>query len=95
MAASRLHCWMCGTTFYGRADARYCRGACRQKAYRAAVVRRAAAMTVPKPELGSTAAQARQTVQQARAARRRAGAARRAAAKTLAEVARQSKPKPQ
>jgi hypothetical protein len=35
MAASRLQCFMCGTVFYGRADARYCCGACRQKAHRA------------------------------------------------------------
>jgi len=26
---------MCGAVFYGRADARYCCGACRQKAHRA------------------------------------------------------------
>ena len=33
MAAFRRYCWECGTAFYGRADARYCRGGCRQKAY--------------------------------------------------------------
>ena len=86
MAAARMHCRVCGTTFYGRADARYCCGACRQKAHRARTARRAADKTVPKPELGNTAAQARQTRQHARAVRERAATVRRAAADTRAKV---------
>jgi hypothetical protein len=44
MAALRLQCFMCEAVFYGRADARYCCGACRQKAHRvrARVARRTA-----------------------------------------------------
>jgi hypothetical protein len=34
MAASKRTCVVCSTSFYGRADARYCSDACRQKTYR-------------------------------------------------------------
>ena len=71
---------MCGTTFYGRTDARYCGGACRQKAYRAAAARRAVDQTLPAPLLGSTIAQARQTRQGARQTRQEARATRTSAA---------------
>lgn len=37
MAACRLRCCVCGTRFYGRSDARYCCGGCRQRAYRARI----------------------------------------------------------
>jgi hypothetical protein len=67
---------MCGITFYGRADARYCCGACRQKAYRKHTARRAALATVPRPRTSLTAAQARQIRQQARAMRENAVAMR-------------------
>ena len=60
---------MCGIMFYGRADARYCTRACRQRAYRERTARRAALETVPRPRLGDAAAQARRIRQQARAAR--------------------------
>jgi hypothetical protein len=60
---------MCGIMFYGRADARYCTKACRQRAYRERTARRAALETVPRPRLGDAAAQSRRIRQQARAAR--------------------------
>jgi hypothetical protein len=50
MASRRLRCWECGIAFYGRADAHYCGGACRQKAHRSRTRRRAAEKTVPKPQ---------------------------------------------
>ncbi|UXA19005.1 hypothetical protein [Mycobacterium sp. SMC-4] len=34
MGVSRLSCWECGLTFFGRTDARYCCAACKQRAYR-------------------------------------------------------------
>lgn len=86
MAACRLQCWVCGIAFYGRADARYCCGACRQKAYKARIAHRAAVETVLRPEVANTVAETRQIRQQARAVRERAGAVRRAAAKTRAEL---------
>jgi hypothetical protein len=88
MTISRLQCWWCGITFYGRGDARYCCGACRQKAYRGRTARRVAVEAVPAPKLGKTRADARQTRQKARAARERAAAARRTAADTLATLDR-------
>ncbi|HZE16086.1 MAG TPA: hypothetical protein VE197_10470 [Mycobacterium sp.] len=48
----------CGVAFYGRGDARYCCGACRQKAHRTRTGRRAADEEVPAPALGRTVAQA-------------------------------------
>ena len=86
MAAARMHCWECGTAFYGRVDARYCCGGCRQKAYRSRAARRAADETVPPPELSNARAQARQTREHARAARERAAALHRAAAQTVARA---------
>jgi hypothetical protein len=62
MAACRLRCAQCGTAFYGRADARYCGGACRQKAYRRRMTRRAPE-TVHAIDLGNTVTRARQTQQ--------------------------------
>ena len=46
----RRWCLVCGTVFYaGRPEARYCRSACRQRAYRRRLraARRACAMSVP------------------------------------------------
>lgn len=71
---------MCGTMFYGRADARYCCGACRQKAYRAAAAGRAVDQMVPAPQLASAVAQALEVRQQARAARESASKVRQRAA---------------
>ncbi|CDO11014.1 hypothetical protein [Mycolicibacterium cosmeticum] len=62
MAAQRLHCWQCGTTFYGRADAQYCGNACRQRAYRARV----------QGDPGDGKVLARQTVARARQVRKQA-----------------------
>ncbi|GAS93601.1 uncharacterized protein RMCC_0567 [Mycolicibacterium canariasense] len=62
MPAQRLHCWQCGTTFYGRADAQYCGSACRQRAYR----RRS------QGDPGDGKVLARRTVARARKARKQA-----------------------
>jgi hypothetical protein len=94
MAASRLRCWECGTAFYGRVDARYCCGGCRQKAHRARGAQRAAVETVfRKPKMRNAVAEARQTVvkarqlrQQARAARDQAGVVRLSAAETCTKT---------
>jgi hypothetical protein len=88
MAASRLQCWQCGTAFYGRVDARYCCGACRQKAHRARATRRAADQVMRSPSLGHIATQARQTQETARNARACAEATRRASSATRAEARR-------
>lgn len=72
MVACRLQCWECGTAFYGRADARYCSAACRQKSHRARARRRAADETVAVPGLGDAIARAREARETARAARGRA-----------------------
>jgi hypothetical protein len=85
MAARRMSCWECGTLFYGRADARYCCGSCRQKAYRKRSHRRGVLEAVPAPELSEVITQARQGRQQARAARKRAAAARRASVEARAK----------
>ncbi|BBX62849.1 hypothetical protein MSAS_20230 [Mycobacterium saskatchewanense] len=79
MAALRLRCHGCGTAFYGRADARYCCNACRQKAHRVRARRIALAATVPPLELSRALTQAQQNREVARTARLRAEAARRAA----------------
>ena len=86
MAACRLQCWGCGTVFYGRADARYCSAACRQKSHRARVRRRAAEQAVPAPVLGDAIAQARETRESARVVRQRAQDARRSASKARAAL---------
>jgi len=78
MAAWRLQCWECGRAFHGRADARYCCDACRQKAHRDRTRRRAADQAVPTTALSRAVAQARQARETARATRARAEAARRA-----------------
>ena len=62
--ACRLQCLECGIAFYGRADAHYCCGACRQKNYRARLAHHAAAE--------AARVQARETRQQARALREQA-----------------------
>lgn len=88
MAARRLQCWECGTAFYGRADARFCSGACRQKSHRASVRRRAAEETVPVPGLGDAIARAREARKSARSARERARATRAPEARAARERAR-------
>ena len=88
MVASELRCCVCGSAFYGRVDARYCCGACRQAAYRLRTRRRAADKTVPAPKPSRAVAQAQQTRKIARAARDRAKATRRASSATLAASSR-------
>ena len=65
MAALRQVCWVCGSEFYGRADARYCRNACRQKAHRS----RAAGRTFMRSRVATTIRSAREAREQARALR--------------------------
>lgn len=79
MPASYQQCWECGTGFYGRADARFCCGACRQKAYRNRLRRTAAEATVSESKLRDAIEQARLSQQQSRTTVKRAAAARRAA----------------
>lgn len=74
MAAARLHCGECGLAFYGRADARYCCAACKQRAYRSRERRRTAADVVPP---AAAVARARRIRREAAALRRRAQAVRR------------------
>jgi hypothetical protein len=79
MAASKLRCGMCRAVFYGRSDACYCSGACRQKAYRARVARQ----TSRKPALRQSrdaALHARQLRKRAQLARKEAVFIRREAA---------------
>ena len=76
MAASRLLCSMCGVSFYGRADARYCSAACRQKAHRIRRGSQTADTTVRLTDAARTRAKAQQVRQQARAAREKAEATR-------------------
>ena len=65
--ACRLQCLECGIAFYGRADAHYGCGACRQKSYRTRLAHHAAV----ERRFASEAArvQARKTRQKARASR--------------------------
>jgi hypothetical protein len=86
VAAFRLQCWECGTAFYGRADARYCSGACRQKSHRSRGRRRAADETVPAPALGDAVARAREARENARTARERAENSRSAVSKAVAAL---------
>ncbi|ORA27834.1 hypothetical protein [Mycobacterium aquaticum] len=86
MAATRKHCWECGASFYGRADARYCTGSCRQKAYRERTHRQAATDTLSTPALADAIAVARRTRSQARATRRRAAGARQVAIEVRAQM---------
>ncbi|OBB84547.1 hypothetical protein [Mycobacterium sp. 852002-30065_SCH5024008] len=88
MAACRLQCWECGTAFYGRADAHYCSGACRQKSHRASARRRAAEETVPMQGMADAIARAREARESARVVCERSRAAREALA--VAAVARSS-----
>jgi len=88
MPASRLHCWECGAAFQGRADARYCSNACRQKAHRTRAVRRAAEKSVAATRLDSVITDAQRTRQLSRTIRGRARAAIEAAAQTLENVGR-------
>jgi hypothetical protein len=88
MAAGRLQCWECGTTFYGRADAHYCCGACRQKAHRTRTRVRTGDARVPAPPLSDTVLQARLTRERSRAARSRAQAAQRASSAVRAKARR-------
>lgn len=74
--------------FYGRADAHYCCGACRQKAHRARTGLGGAAERVPPLGLPATVAHAQETRKMARAARARAQAARSASAAALAKSRR-------
>lgn len=87
MAACRVQCWQCGTAFYGRADARYCSGACRQKSHRSRARRRAADERVPAPDLGDAIARARQARETARAARELAEVTRRHSADSRTRIA--------
>lgn len=84
MVAHRLQCWVCAKAFYGRADARYCSAACRQKSHRGRVRRRALDEAVPAPGLGDVIARAREAREAARAARERAETTRSAASKARA-----------
>ena len=65
MAACRIQCRECGTAFYGRADARYCCPACRQKAHRARARQRAAYEAVPAPDLSSVRTRVREVRERA------------------------------
>ena len=78
MGAVKLRCFVCGTRFYGRSDACYCSGACRQKAYRARMARETnnhAGLREP-----SAAQRARQLRKRAQLARKAAAVTRRQAA---------------
>jgi hypothetical protein len=75
MAASRLQCLMCGSVFYGRADARYCCGACRQKAHRARA--RVARRTAIQAQGAAARRSARDTREHAQAAREQSAQRRR------------------
>ena len=74
----KLRCCECGTRFYGRSDADYCSGACRQKAYRARI-RHASKDPAPR--------QSGDAVRRARQLRNRSHLARRKAAATLRKAA--------
>ena len=87
MAASILRCCVCRAPFYGRSDACYCSGACRQKAYRARVARQ----TTRKPGLRQSrdvALHARQLRKRAQLARKEAAFIRREAAAIRASARR-------
>ena len=79
MPAKYQQCWECGTCFYGRADAHFCCGACRQRAYRARARRSAADETMPEGKLRDAIGKARTAQEEARATVKRAAAARRSA----------------
>lgn len=81
MPATKLRCRVCGTEFYGRSDACYCRGACRQKAYRARIARGSA--NPGRGRSGEAARSARQLRGRAQAAREEADVIRRKAAALL------------
>ncbi|MBV8785361.1 MAG: hypothetical protein JOZ00_01575 [Mycobacterium sp.] len=83
MTAHRLQCWECGTTFHGRADARYCCGACRQKAHRGRAKRRATGDSSPPAALSEAVVRARRAREEARATRARARATCRTASAML------------
>lgn len=71
VAAAKLRCCVCRAPFYGRSDACYCSGACRQKAYRSRIARR----TFKEPGLqqpGDPTMQARQLRRRARLVRKEA-----------------------
>lgn len=82
MAANYRQCLECGTGFYGRIDARFCGGACRQRAYRSRALRSAAARTVPEEQLRDVIGKARTAQREARAAVKRATLVRLNAKKT-------------
>ncbi len=86
MAARRLRCWECGNAFYGRADAHYCGGTCRQKAHRSRTRYRAADKVVPTPERSDALARAQKLQEVALAACARARATCCIASETLAEL---------
>ncbi|APE15929.1 hypothetical protein BOH72_12590 [Mycobacterium sp. WY10] len=88
MAARQVRCWKCDTPFYGRADARYCSNACRQKAHRERVARGAAEKHGTAPDLSDLVIQARATRRRARQTREAARTTRRAAAESLARMKR-------
>jgi hypothetical protein len=71
MAASKLRCCVCRAPFYGRSDACYCSGACRQKAYRSRIARRTFDEPALQPPRDLTM-QARQVRRQARLTRKEA-----------------------
>lgn len=66
MAAAQLYCQECGSGFYGRADARYCTNACRQRAHRARVLLESASTTTEGETAESVVSQARRTREQSR-----------------------------
>jgi len=87
MVAARLRCCVCRAPFYGRSDACYCSGACRQKAYRARVARQA----VKRPALHQSrdaALRARQVRKRAQLIRKEAASIRREAAAIRASARR-------
>lgn len=68
MPAREMRCCVCRTSFYGRADASYCSGACRQKAYRARMARQSS----DEAQVGDALERARQLRRRARLARKQA-----------------------
>jgi len=82
MVAHRLRCCVCSSAFYGRADARFCCGACRQKAYRACA--HEAHRTAARGQAAATRQRAKETVKRARTVEQQAAAIKRKADATLA-----------
>ena len=90
MATRRLQCWECGIAFYGRADAHYCGGACRQKAHRSRTRRRAAEKMLPTPQHRNALARAQQLREAANAACADAQATRRTVSEARAKRKRRA-----